>query len=694
MSPPPIAGYGLKFDPYGTGAGAAAPARPSRLILARTQTLDTLSSEMHRYARRQVEGRSCLIAGARGSGKTTLIQRAHQEAADLEEHSGTRLIRVRLHGPSLLENLPPPEDDADKADKKALLYKHILKTVLINLYQTLAEELADAYQRQAAVRGAEALEMAAQLRITLDGAPSAATLRSFWERIGGLPRGVLMPDAERGTPAYRDNQGVAEIVALATASEAYRRCTGKYTVTKTDADAAGAKQELKGELSAKSSDIKQALISAASGLGVAATAQSTGSAPALSMAIGAATALLSLGAFSLSASRSRETTTREEMTFLPNMTVSGLVHRMPLVLRRLRQAGIAPIFVVDELDKIKCSEPLTDLASYLKFISADQAFFCFLTDRSYLVEMAAINRDRTDAVQRTIFTDLMFVTYQTRDLHAFLETVITPAGAAPGSSDAEELIHDAEALRYVMIHKSKMLPFDLVRVIREFKSEDDWLTLPLKSPRTSRVHQFHLALQLAIEYVLSSPLVAERVERDVVFAQTMYDALYYPTHRWYSGERTLDVSADAILSGLSKAAGYTIDIPDQDKQFLHEQVKTMLDLAANPARLVENMRVAIGEHRMTASVAVREAVPETPVIKFIRADTYEWVYNRYGTPHNAANVMAIVGDADLDAAIDVIDTMEATLARIVLRPPVSSVLAATDQAIGILQSFATMEIEA
>src|SRR5262249_15704729 len=144
------------------------------------------------------------------------------------------------------------------------------KNLVINLYQTAAEEVANAYRDQMRHKGSEALEFAAQLRISLDGAPSAGTLRYFWQRANALPLGVLFPDLP--ADMRRPDQGSTEIVAIATAAEAYRSCTGNVTRKQEAGQSAGDKQEMKTDVSAKGKELLQPLISLASGVAVAAAA--------------------------------------------------------------------------------------------------------------------------------------------------------------------------------------------------------------------------------------------------------------------------------------------------------------------------------------------------------------------------------------------------------------------------------------
>lgn len=199
MPDPPA--FGLKYDPYGFALGSP-PVLPPHgqdmplRMLARSSSHSLLLAQLNAYTRKEVSGRSFLVAGARGSGKTTLI-RATCEAAGRDHRSRARIVEVRLHGPSLLRP-PTPVPTAENPHPQPLsVDDHVLQTLVINLYQTAAEEVVNAFRKFVEDSGDEALELAAQLRLTLDGAPSAATLRFFWERAGAWPCGVLFPEFQR-----------------------------------------------------------------------------------------------------------------------------------------------------------------------------------------------------------------------------------------------------------------------------------------------------------------------------------------------------------------------------------------------------------------------------------------------------------------------------------------------------------------
>src|SRR5580692_2291310 len=183
--------YGLEYNPYGFDSGFAEEKRPR--ALARSSNLDMAVGALTAYLSGRVGGRSCLIAGARGSGKTTLIDRAFDEVKS-NGNLRCRPIRVRLHGPSLLNPPRPVPTTANPCPAAISVDEHVLKTLVINLYQTAAEEVANAFRDYLRFSRTEDFEFAAQLRLTLDGAPSAATLRFFWDRVGALSSGVLFPE--------------------------------------------------------------------------------------------------------------------------------------------------------------------------------------------------------------------------------------------------------------------------------------------------------------------------------------------------------------------------------------------------------------------------------------------------------------------------------------------------------------------
>src|SRR5687767_8274651 len=74
-------------------------------ILAISNEYRRLYRDLERYTLGQISGRSYLIAGHRGSGKTMLVYKAIEDLTRDCQGKPYRPLFIRLHGPDLL----PPE---------------------------------------------------------------------------------------------------------------------------------------------------------------------------------------------------------------------------------------------------------------------------------------------------------------------------------------------------------------------------------------------------------------------------------------------------------------------------------------------------------------------------------------------------------------------------------------------------------
>jgi hypothetical protein len=84
----------------------------------------------------------------------------------------------------------------------------------------------------------------------------------------------------------------------------------------------------------------------------------------------------------LTSARAHRQTVSTEYHFLRDRSVETLDRELPLVIERIRDAGLAPVFLIDELDKIDDLESsMAQLVQRMKHLVADYSFFCFLTDR-------------------------------------------------------------------------------------------------------------------------------------------------------------------------------------------------------------------------------------------------------------------------------------------------------------------------
>ena len=175
-------------------------------------------------------------------------------------------------------------------------------------------------------------------RVTLAGlmTPRQRISSSLMNRAvaaGAWPCGVLFPNLTRDDHEYRSDQAAAEIVGLATAAEAYRRCTGTLKREATDERTAGQKEESELKAGGSGKDLAQALMSLATGVAAGSAAAALGTDPVKSTLAAAVTTLASMFTFQFQRTIKREATVKEAVTFLPDTSASALVHRVRLLLR-------------------------------------------------------------------------------------------------------------------------------------------------------------------------------------------------------------------------------------------------------------------------------------------------------------------------------------------------------------------------
>jgi hypothetical protein len=576
-------------------------------LLIRSTAVGLLTHELRRYCKREVSGRSFLIAGHRGAGKTTLVLNACQEIFK-ESDDGRfplRPLLVMLQGPNLLPNdkdeLPVAEngEKKDAASKKISPMENVLRQITLGLYRAFAREISQAFRRHAkdlaagpdsgtGIPRGELLEFAAALELELDEYPGRSRLRQFWRMAGALKSGVLrhyehetgyvpvftgplrlfrfpfsfatgrVPDAGS---LVRD-QGLRELVALCSACEAYRRISGTFTSKQEDKQGAKAAEERKIETDLKGKEIlgplMPVIVGALTGTGVLAANVATGPQAAFA---GALAALASSLVLKYSSSRSRERSATREDLFIPDLSVATLDRVLPVLIDRIHAAGLAPIFVIDELDKVeRLSTRIPEMVRRLKKLVAENAFFCFLTDRTYYEEMRERALKKPYSIEHTYFTHQVFIIFKHRDLHNFLGDVLkAPELAQPSASatatvspterDAQNLIKlerdDREVLPYVFLYAARMHSIDLRRELVLIRGEKGIVNLTAGVVQGNRRYGLELQMQVAIETLLDEEDMERELDRHPAFRRLAHDALYYLAERWEDADDNLDLSDDS-----------------------------------------------------------------------------------------------------------------------------------------------------
>jgi len=610
------------------------------VLLIGSDAATLLTSELRRYCRGEITGRSFLVAGHRGSGKTTLTGQAFLDVLGecRNQNLPTRPLYVLLHGPNLFpdpqRNAPPPPPPALPAvpagqqEPLRIVLEHVgkpepasaqqesepepkelrrtLEQIVLCLHRAAAREISDCYRQRATESPQELLqerlELAAQLEIELWECPSAQRLRELWRRAEVLYQGVLFDrlDAAAAGLAPRHDQGLLELVALTGVCEAYRRISGTYTRQESQQDAAASKSDLSLALDSTGKNLFGPLLSILTG-GLVGAGLFASTTDALQSTL--AGFLAAFGAsmiFKFSASRSRERALASQQTFLFDMTVATLDRILPMLIQRLQHAGLAPMFVIDELDKVE-NAILPGVIGYLKKLVAEKAFFCFLTDRSYFEEILCRSRNQAYSMESSFFAHRLFVAFQFSDFHSYVEKVLvqpeepkipagTPAAAQP-QAQADLLVPqslykneklDVEVVPWVLLHRARMHALDLRRLLEE------WLgKLRPGEIRTADEFRFDVTIQVAVEMILTQPILNRRLRQQPEFTQLVHDALYFISRQWKDLEpvdledhesfrQYLDQRSGARVAAQNGAPQLLLDEDDLD--FLLERVRELADL--------------------------------------------------------------------------------------------------------------------
>ena len=413
------------------GQRAAAEPLP---ILAQSQAGDLLRHEMARYCDGLVRGRSFLIAGHRGSGKTTLIDHV---VFQLQKRALNRELRFKplpiyLQGPLLFDDNPPATPPAaaqatpatpaadpggrpivkmsvnvDAANLAAALAatdpakakktsdededgieQKVLMQVAQGLHQAVSKEFVERFHLHArlaanARKGDELAELAARFQIELTEAPPASRLQEYWDRAGATRDGLLFgSDNGRGA-----QQGLREMVVLSGVSHVYQRISGKLEEEDKRRYGQASTSETTTGVDAKFAELVRPLTSVVAG-GAVGAAGAAGGSPVWAVALGVLTALGTSLLFKVTSTQTRQRERTRDHTFIPDLGIKTLHRVMPELFERLHAAGLAPVFIVDELDKVdNLYDRLQCLLNNLKKLFAERAFTCLVVDRGFYEEL-------------------------------------------------------------------------------------------------------------------------------------------------------------------------------------------------------------------------------------------------------------------------------------------------------------------
>jgi hypothetical protein len=584
-------------------------------VIIESDAYRQVCTDLEMYTNGEILGRSFLIAGHRGAGKTTMLRQAVREVASRIQNRGqtsgqwARPLFIALHGPDLLEASTTPEEaDAQSAkgaqspDKAQTALpaaplppppptelSRFLERITSGLYVEAAHEFARCFRRRAIAVAAnnreksELLELATDLQVQLDRQPDLDRLRDYWRRAKALDPGVLFDAA---TDAGR---GVAEVTALFSIGRVMRTFAGT-TQSQMDTEA-NRKQESSVSLVTVDG---QSLLTPLLGLASGALAWSAvPGAPVTKTIAGILTGLGAVVALKVGSMRSRASTQTWKETFIPKDDPGSLYRVLPGLIERFQRVGLFPIFVVDELDKVPhLGAKIDSLLGYMKQFVTERTFFCFVTNRSFYQQATVQVEGSAYSTFHTRFGGSVFVHYDPSDLHRYLteimvvDTVGTPA-------EFEKTIKATVMLRYLLLSRSYLHPYDLRRELSQWQDKTGMIEEKDDVLTDSGRYQREVAMQVAVEVVYNGRALAEHI-RDPITAQTVLDALYYPVRRWRDGAEQLSITQKDLTDYLIERTGIkeetaTFDAdklihPDLQKTLL-EEVERMLKLLCDKGAL-------------------------------------------------------------------------------------------------------------
>lgn len=575
-----------------TDAGLAHALDPTRRLSSRpvyyadSAARDQLARALTRYVRREVSGSSYLLAADRGTGKTTtfewVVQSLYAEClAEGSSYLGHRPLLVRLYGPNLAPLRDPPASAAaprasgqDGASGSPVPLEHsryppvlqLLRDMAVSLFESVLSEIERTIRLRlqrapgpARPERGDDLELFLQLRHEMRRGPTVADLVAYWERLGWSKHGAFSREA--------NHRGAAEVSVLQDLAEARLAVVSK----------AEDKRDSKGSLEAESkleravqpTDLLKTSTAIVAGAAAAAGLVVDGSwilagllGPLVTAGVGAT--------LTFSSRFAHKQSQQDERAYTLKADVESLIHRIPRLLQGLRQIGLHPVFVVDELDKID-PELVTYLVHNLKTQVTEQSFFCFLTD-----DQSAAAADQADTgtagLAYSLFWDRIYLFQTTPALHGYLQVFLAEQEAAPGAQREAVAV-----LRHILLlraeHHTLRLHRQLDKALRDglYARIDDDPAGFLQDPAI----RLRLRFALATEWAMAE--LAAEISHDPRRLQLAKDVLYRPWRSWRDDEERYTITRLDVYREVRDATG--------DRDFaghVARAVDTLLEQLAAP----------------------------------------------------------------------------------------------------------------
>ncbi|MEZ4435717.1 MAG: hypothetical protein R3F65_25245 [bacterium] len=530
---------------------------PAPAPFVRSESGRRLARALDRFARGDRDRAALLVHGPQGSGRTTVVLRAVEQAmvALTWLARPVQLLPVSIRAGSLWNT------DNDRFDDVRVVARHLAVAALAEVVERLGARVGEDAERTAAV---EALWQA------LAGLPERDALRAM--RKAAEPRFSLFGDGEGDDDDSEDDERVGREAEVLWQAVRLRGVRAPVTaapppppapIPAVDPAVVDALRDRIERLTAALAERDAALAAHIATIGksrdpfAVVLAALSGAALGIAIAGGVASELAALAAGGVVGSvlggglgfllgrngtPGRETelppvpefAPLPEPALAPTLTpaddddapeapdsptdVDGLVDLLGHFIHDLRAVGYAPVFVFDELDAVDRAvvEPrITRLLSDLP----DGCCSILVAETPDFAARAADIEDR------------LGVHYVPAALHAYLDRRVTLPGDLSETAEADARV-DKAILRYALMHASRMKIEELERMLTERSLGG--VRLDAQAPRTVYAFRLRAAQQIALERVL-----AERGAHrggDPRFNRLLTRALQFPLDLWETGQ--------------------------------------------------------------------------------------------------------------------------------------------------------------
>ncbi len=313
--------------------------------------------------------------------------------------------------------------------------------------------------------------------------------------------------------------------------------------------------------------------------------------------------------------------------------------RMQRFVRDVRDVGLAPVFIVDELDRVDASRNKVEVR--IRRLLADLA-------PGTSAILVADQDDFVDGAPEV--TERLPVLYMPKALHGYLDRRMPIAASLTGPALADARA-DQGVLRYAMLHAARLRPEELDRLLAERRLGD--VQLDAGAARDVFTLRIRAAQEMALEIVLRER--AAHASADPAFGRRLAAALQLPLRQWEAGIDP-DVRDEVLARHLDRTEerGAWVTSSEIERRRIRDAVLRLLDLMTSRAGLVSQLAPAMS--------AFADVIPDASLL-LRRGGIWVWAFDPDGEPRSQASLSAVaqrgtVQDANTNSVLGARRTRE------------------------------------